>query len=133
MLNNIFITIAEEAVADEIRKELEGVKKWHVKTFKDADLSGQLLKLEEEMKEVKEAREKRKGIKEIYKETADVLIVIAGLKRFNSMIGGTLLNFLLDKMSLNELVEILEALRQKMKINRARKWDKLKDGRFKHK
>lgn len=36
-------------------------------------------------------------------------------------------------MEIKELYNTLEAIRAKMEVNRARKWDKLKDGRFKHK
>ena len=124
--------IEGKAIIEEIKKELAKVMIWHKKTFKDATVGGQLLKLEEEYKELEEAVENEND-DEIFKEIADVLIVCAGLVRLGSIIGKVNIEATLDKMDIKELYNTLEALREKMKINRARKWDKLKDGRFKHK
>lgn len=124
--------VEREVVTEEIKRELAGVAKWHKKTFKDATMGGQLLKLEEEYKELVEAIDKGNN-KEIYQEMADVLIVSAGLIRLNSLIGSFHIEINLEKMDIKELINTLKAIREKMKINRARKWDKLKDGRFKHK
>ena len=124
--------IEGKAIIEEIKKELAKVIIWHKKTFKDATVGGQLLKLEEEYKELEEAVENEND-DEIFKEIADVLIVCAGLVRLGSIIGKVNIEATLDKMDIKELYNTLEALREKMKINRARKWDKLKDGRFKHK
>lgn len=124
--------IEGKAIIKEIKKELAKVIIWHKKTFKDATIGGQLLKLEEEYKELAEAV-KNENAEETFKEIADVLIVSAGLVRFDSFVGKINIETTLDTMDIKELYNTLEALREKMKINRARKWDKLKDGRFKHK
>lgn len=124
--------IERDAIITEIKKELAEVMLWHKKTFKDATVGGQLLKLEEEYKELAEAVENENG-DETFKEIADVLIVCAGLVRLGSMIGKVNTEATLDKMDIKELYNTLEAIRAKMEVNRARKWDKLKDGRFKHK
>lgn len=120
--------IKEERVDNAFREEIKKIKKWHIKTFPDADKTGQLLKLDEELKECKESLNK-----ETFKELADVFIVLAGLERYHSYIGGTLFSLLFDKLDLAAKIVLLNEMREKMKINRARKWDKLKDGRFKHK
>lgn len=135
MLNDIYFIlekIENEKIQSEIEKELKSVTKWHKKTFADATIGGQLLKLEEEYKELVEAINKDDE-KATYKELADVLIVCAGLVRLDSVLGNILIAHTLDKMSNDELRETLKGIRKKMKINRARKWEKLKDGRFKHK
>lgn len=125
--------IEEEAIKDEIKKEIKKATKWHAKTFKDATLSGQLLKLEEEFKELRAEVRKKDSRKKVLKETADVLIVSAGLKRFDSPISDFIVGAIIENTDLDSLYKILEALREKMQINRARKWEKQKDGRFKHK
>ena len=124
--------IEGKAIIEEIKKELAKVIIWHKKTFKDATVGGQLLKLEEEYKELEEAVENEND-DETFKEIADVLIVCAGLVRLGSIIGKVNIEATLDKMDIKELYNTLEAIRAKMEVNRARKWDKLKDGRFKHK
>lgn len=126
------IKIERDAIITEIKKELAEVMLWHKKTFKDVTVGGQLLKLEEEYKELAEAVENENG-DETFKELADVFIVCAGLVRLGSIIGKVNIEAILDKMDIEELYNTLEAIRAKMEINRARKWDKLKDGRFKHK
>lgn len=132
MLNDIYFMlekIENEKIQKELEEELKKVTQWHKKTFPNADKAGQLLKLEEELKEAKQSQTE----KEAYKELADVFIVLAGLDRFKSFIGGTLYGLLCDEINSQEKKALLKAIREKMKINRARKWDKLKDGRFKHK
>lgn len=58
-------------------EEMEKIKKWNEKTFPDATMAGQLMKLEEELREFTETKTQ----KEQTKELADVFIVLGGLKR----------------------------------------------------
>lgn len=107
---------------------MNATKQWHANTFADAKMGEQLLKLEEELKEVDNA----KDIEERLKEVADVLIVCAGLRRYNTIIGNLLEKRLFVEAPAYVKVELLHLVEQKMDINRARKWVKLPDGRYKH-
>lgn len=112
-----------------INEELKKVKKWNEKTFPDATMAGQLMKLEEELKELKEAGMDKK---EFYKELADVFIVLGGLSRWDSLIGNIITHLYLDNASSNIRRKILKAIRRKMDINRKRTWTKSGDGKFQH-
>lgn len=70
---------------ENIDNRLNSIKRWHEKTFPDATLAGQLAKLEEEICESLKVGKKDKAA--LFEEIADVLIVCAGLRRFDSKIG----------------------------------------------
>lgn len=59
------------------------ITEWHLNCFPDATLDGQLLKLEEELREWKEAV----TVEDSGKELADVFIVCCGLSRWHSITG----------------------------------------------
>ena len=103
------------------------IVEWHTKTFPDATLDSQLLKLDEELKEVVDAQ--RNGEKEkSYDELADVYIVSVVLaKRFDSITG----KYFLGLLEEHPAQESLKRVEKKMKINAKRKWIK-KNGVYRH-
>lgn len=112
--------------------EMKEIEDWNRVTFKNATKSGQLMKLEEEMREAAEASEGDK--KHFLEEQADVWIVLAGLRRFNSVIGHALeISLKKNTLSMPETkIAMLAAILRKMEINKARKWDKPVNGLYKH-
>lgn len=99
---------------------------WHIKTFPDADLPSQLMKLEEELKEFYEAIHKKDN-KSIRQELADVYIVCIVLRnRYKSYVGLYILHhfFFSDKT--------MKCVYKKMDINVQRTWVKV-NGVYRHK
>lgn len=115
---------------ENIDNRLNSIKRWHEKTFPDATLAGQLAKLEEEICESLKVGKKDKAA--LFEEIADVLIVCAGLRRFDSKIGISIENNYLNNATPDILSVIDLAIIQKMNKNRKRKWEKTEDGRFHH-
>lgn len=112
--------------------EMKDIEDWNRVTFKNATKAGQLMKLEEEMLEAAEAC--GGDTKHFVEEQADVWIVLAGLRRFKSLIG-RVLEISLKKNSMSEpetKIAMLGAILRKMDINKARKWDKPVNGLYKH-
>ena len=109
------------------------IAKWNKETFPDATASGQVLKLSEEFDEMQDAIEEGYYL---MSEKADCFIVAAALKeRFNNALGRLVLYCLIEEMTdVSEAIaaEYFEAIEKKMEINRARVWNKMPDGRFKH-
>lgn len=118
----------KEIVLSAFHLELEEIKEWNEETFPDATLSGQLAKLEEEFKELAEA----KGEENKMKEFADVFIVLGGLRRWKSHVGRHLENKFAEDMPSALLGCLLGEIQKKMKINRKRVWKKSGDGKFHH-
>lgn len=116
---------------ENIDNRLNSIKRWHEKTFPDATLAGQLAKLEEEIQETLKT-DPNKDKAAFFEEIADVLIVCAGLRRFNSKIGISIENNYIDNATPDILAVIDLAIIQKMNKNRKRKWKKTEDGRFHH-
>lgn len=77
--------LSKALILENIDNRLNSIKRWHEKTFPDATLAGQLAKLEEEICESLKVGKKDKAA--LFEEIADVLIVCAGLRRFDSKIG----------------------------------------------
>lgn len=96
---------------------------WHTKTFPDATMEGQLIKLEEEMNEFLNSETKEEKLK----EAADIYIVLCGLKRWNSLIG----NFVKDFWFL-PTISLYNAVVEKMNKNKARIWAKTTEGTYHH-
>lgn len=112
--------------------EMKKIEDWNRRTFKNATKAGQLMKLEEEMLEAAEAIEG--DTKHFLEEQADVWIVLAGLRRFNSVIGHALeISLKKNTLSKPEIkIALLGLILRKMDINKARKWDKPVNGLYKH-
>lgn len=96
---------------------------WHTKTFPDATLEGQLIKLEEELNELVNAKNK----KEKLKEAADVYIVLCGLKRWNCQIEKFITRFWFVPA-----ISLYNAVIEKMNKNKARTWAKTTEGSYHH-
>lgn len=122
--------LSKAIILENIDNRLNSIKRWHEKTFPDVTLSGQLAKLEEEICESLKVSKKDKVA--FFEEIADVLIVCAGLRRFNSKIGISIENNYLNTATPDVLSVIDLAIMQKMNKNRKRKWEKIEDGRFHH-
>lgn len=122
-------SIFEDVLSDKIRMELENIREWNKKTFPDATLAGQLMKLEEEINEFCMAKKDKKQDEEL----ADVFIVLGGLRRWNSRIGAYYENTLLEDMTLLTMHKLYNSIKHKMEINRKRVWKKSGDGKFHHK
>lgn len=118
----------KEIVLSALHLELEEIKEWNEETFPDATLVGQLAKLEEEFKELAEAKE----LEEKEKELADVFIVLGGLRRWESHVGRHFENKFAEDMPFGLLGCLLGEIQKKMKINRKRVWKKSGDGKFHH-
>ena len=96
---------------------------WHAKTFPDATMEGQLIKLEEEMNELSNSANSEEELK----EAADVYIVLCGLKRWDSYIG----KFVKDFWFL-PTISLYNAIVEKMNKNKARTWAKTTEGSYHH-
>lgn len=103
------------------------IVKWHKETFPDATKESQLLKLEEEIREVLDARRK-KDLSLLYEELSDVYIVCVTLdKRYDSYIGKFFL-FVLDELG----IDVSRGVEEKMKVNCSRNWVKNEKGTYRH-
>lgn len=122
--------LSKALILENIDNRLNSIKRWHEKTFPDATLAGQFAKLEEEICESLKVGKKDKAA--LFEEIADVLIVCAGLRRFDSKIGISIENNYLNNATPDILSVIDLAIIQKMNKNRKRKWEKTEDGRFHH-
>ena len=101
---------------------------WHKKTFPDCTIESQLLKLDEEIKEVVASR-KEGRIADTYEEIADVYIVSVVLaKRYKSAIGKYFVNLVKEYPVPNLPVRV----EKKMEINKKRVWVKIR-GVYRHK
>lgn len=110
---------------EKLDKKLDEIKEWNAETFPDTTLSGQLCKLEEEMLEYKSSPSKE--------ELADVFIVLGGLRRFNSAVGDWIfIDFIYRYSPGYSYKWLIDAIDNKMKINRARKWHKTDNGTYHH-
>lgn len=98
----------------------------HKKLFPLADLSGQLLKLEEELNEVETAETLQEKIEEI----ADCIICCIGIYRFAPQTAQFIINSIVQQND-DHIVEIYEAVEAKWKINLGRKWE-YKNGKYHH-
>lgn len=103
------------------------ILEWHKKTFPKADIKSQLLKLDEELKEVVDAH-KNGETEKAYDELADVYIVSLVLeKRFNSTIGAYFIGLLQE----HPAPELMKRVKNKMKINKKRTWHE-ENGVYRH-
>lgn len=106
---------------------IDTIIKWHTETFPDATLDGQLAKFEEEYNEW--YKTEFDSEEELY-ETADMIIVSAGIARFDYAMG---LDFLKSSLlKANNKSKLWQAVEKKMKKNRKRIWNKTADGQYHH-
>ena len=115
------------ATMDRLNNVIQDIKEWNATQFPDADLPGQLMKLEEELHEFHNAQEENR-----LKEISDVFIVCAGLGRWNSHIGYHILSMVVNGAHHTEVNRLLDEVGLKMAKNRARVWLKDGDGKYHH-
>lgn len=100
---------------------------WHKKTFPDATLTSQLMKLEEELREAIVAR-KHETTDKMLDELTDAYIVATSLVgRFDSAVGAFFLMF----VKAHPIPGLKERVDKKMEINAKRKWV-FKNGVYRH-
>ena len=106
---------------------IKSITEWHKRTFPETTLESQLLKLDEELKEVVEAQRAR-NFEHSYNELVDVYIVACSLKeRFNSTMGSYFVGLIDENPSPNMQARI----DKKMDENLKRKWE-FKNGVYRH-
>ena len=98
----------------------------HKKLFPLADLSNQLLKLEEELNEVNAANSLEHRIEEL----ADCIICCIGIYRFAPQTAHFIIKSILLQND-DYLTNIYDAVEEKWKINLNRKWE-YKNGKYHH-
>lgn len=110
------------------KETIAGIIKWHEETFKDATLSGQLLKFNKEYQEWFCSNEKD------ITELADMFIVACGVARFSCTESAICFAQVNRELGFSDFMtnELEEAINKKMKINRNRKWD-FQNGLYQHK
>lgn len=96
---------------------------WHTKTFPDATMEGQLIKLEEEINELANSVNSEEKLK----EAADVYIVLCGLKRWDSYIRKFIIQHWFSGRD-----DLYNAVVEKMNKNKARVWAKTTEGTYHH-
>lgn len=105
------------------------IVEWSMQAFPDLTIEKQLVKLEEELGELLDcivSEDEEKALNEF----ADVYIVSRILKtRFNSHLGGYFCGLIINK----DIDIIKNQVKKKMKKNKARIWEKQKDGTYHHK
>ena len=115
------------ATRDRLNKVIQDIKEWNATQFPDADLPGQLVKLEEELHEFHNAQGEER-----LKELPDVFIVCAGLGRWQSLIGYHILSLIVNGAHHTEVNRLLDEVGLKMAKNRARVWLKDGEGKYHH-
>ena len=115
------------ATRDRLNKVIQDIKEWNATQFPDADLPGQLVKLEEELHEFHNAQGEER-----LKELPDVFIVCAGLGRWKSLIGYHILSLVVNGAHHTEVNRLLDEVGLKMAKNRARVWLKDGEGKYHH-
>lgn len=109
------------------KKLMNAIVNWHTRTFPDCTKAEQLLKLDEELREVCDfMRENKKP--QAYEELADSYIAAVALAvRFDSTIGKYFVSLIEERPS----PKLIEEVNQKLAINKKRKWHKV-DGVYRH-
>lgn len=116
------------ATSDRLNRVLQDIKEWNATQFPEADLPGQLMKLEEELHEFHNGQ----GEEDRLKEMSDIVIVCAGLGRWKSLIGYHILSLVINGAHYTQVNKLLDAVEAKMAKNRARVWIKDGDGKYHH-
>lgn len=112
-----------------MNETINTIIKWHRNALPDATLNGQIKKYAEETCEFVSAKKKDR-----LDELADMVIVCAGIIRFNKQLGRIFLQntYIIAAEYDYDMTELWHAVDKKMKINRMRVWKKTEDGRFHH-
>ena len=111
-----------------MKETIKSIIEWHEQTFPDATLEGQWEKFRDEELEYEEADSKDVLSKSTLMELADLFIVACGIARFDLLEGMDAFEEVLhwiNNCSCFEVPDVMEAVKEKMKINRKRKWNKV--------
>lgn len=101
------------------------IAKWHEETFPNATLEGQLVKYRDE-----ESEWIASDCKDVT-ELADMLIVACGIARFDILEGMFFIADVMDWASGCCMPSLMDAVQEKMKVNRQRKWA-ISNGKYQH-
>lgn len=111
-----------------MKETIDTIMRWHRETFPDETLEGQINKYAEETNEFMNADSD-------LPELADMVIVCAGIMRFNKKLGSIFLqNTYIISWNIGEydMTELWEAVQKKMETNRKRIWHKTGNGAYHH-
>lgn len=111
-----------------MKETIDTIRKWHKETFPDATLEGQINKYAEETNEFMNADSD-------LPELADMVIVCAGIMRFNKRLGSAFLQntyVICSEIGEYDMTELWEAVQKKMEKNRKRVWNKTGNGTYHH-
>lgn len=113
-----------------MKETIKSIIEWHEQTFPDTTIRGQIEKWFDEEKEFKQTIQ---GTDEEIYELADLVIVSAGIMRFNYGQGFDFLSRTLQYMIDADYIGTVlwEVVEEKMAISRQRKWGKSK-GKYQH-
>lgn len=122
----------EEDNTSRLIKLIEEIVSWHKKTFPEATEESQVLKLDEELKELKKASIDG-DMNQVKNESIDVVIVSSVLKdRYSNALGDVVFSSIMDKISsVADFNEVVVALENKFEINKKRKWT-FENGVYRH-
>lgn len=111
---------------------IETISRWHAETFPDVTLPGQLIKFAEEMNEFDIAMNSGQ---DALSELADMIIVAAGIRRFDELFASAFVQFTYMEASDAgfDMTELWDAVQYKMQKNRKRVWGKTANGTYHHK
>lgn len=111
-----------------MKETIDSIITWHKKTFPDATLEGQLKKYAEETYEFMTSDSD-------LPELADMVIVCAGIFRFNRKLGSRFLETTYSicwEIGEYDMTELWQAVEKKMEKNRKRVWNKTGNGTYHH-
>lgn len=117
-----------------MKETIKSIIEWHEQTFPDATLEGQWEKFRDEELEYEEADNKDVFSKAALMELADLFIVACGIARFDLLEGLDAFEEVLhwiNNCSCFEVPYVMEAVKEKMQINRNRKWT-ISKGNYQH-
>lgn len=113
-----------------MKETIDTIIAWHKNTFKDETLEGQITKYAEETNEFMNT-----DSGEDLLELADMVIVCAGIMRFNKRLGSAFLQntyVICSEIGEYDMIELWEAVQKKMEKNRKRVWAKSGEGHYHH-
>lgn len=114
-----------------MKETIETITNWHRDTFPDANLIDQIIKFTEEMKEFDVALPSGQ---DALSELADMIIVAAGIRRFDELFASAFVQFTYMEASDTgfDMTELWDAIQKKMEKNRKRVWNKMPNGTYHH-
>ena len=114
-----------------MKETIETITRWHSETFPDVTLPGQLIKFAEEMNEFDVAINSGQ---DALSELADMIIVAAGIRRFDELFASAFVEFTYMEASDAgfDMTELWDTVQKKMEKNRKRIWNKMTNGTYHH-